>query len=169
MKISIIGPTLSGKSVLGTALGAKYMLPVVDAGQIVRLTADPKELGTLQKGQLSDRHEWIMDTIDRAIDQNKDGMVLIGYPRTKDQMDRIRGKGFKVVAMMGDHTTLSQRGRSRGRDDDGAIETKEKYFYELLLQIFKDVDMFASTSMTTEQIIAKTEPWHVGELGYKAH
>ena len=55
MNICIVGPSRSGKSALAHYLAIQSHMPVVDTGQVVRLTATKEDQVRLQAGGLSVR------------------------------------------------------------------------------------------------------------------
>ena len=157
MNICIIGPSKSGKTTLAYDL-AHCMGPgatVVDVGQIVRITADEKDQQIINAGQLSSRGDkgtnWVDEIVDKAVANQKDGLIIVGYPRTIDQYVHIEGKGFIIVCHMASYATIASR-TVRKRPDDKYNEVKLNWFYGSLSYIGKKVDLWTSTEMSYIQI-----------------
>jgi len=145
MNICLIGPSRSGKSLLATNLASRLKMPIIDTGQIIRLTADPEDQARLAAGGLSQRGgkgtTWANELVDRALADEEH--IIVGYPRSIDQFNHIKGRAL-IACLMVDIETMANR-PTGGRPDNvdkNVLMAKHVLFFDFLRQIWKEINIF---------------------------
>ena len=132
MKLIMIGPTNAGKGTQAAEIAARYDVPAISTGAMLRQAVDEgSELGQrvesiLKSGRLVDD-----ETMARLVaarlqrDDTADGFLLDGYPRTLGQAETLREilderdeELDAVVLLNVPDGELIKRGLTRGREDD---------------------------------------------------
>jgi len=148
MRILILGPQGSGKGTQAKRIAARYGVPHVATGDILRsAVADGSELGKrvapiLESGDLVP-DDLMVDLIRERIAEER-GFVLDGFPRTVPQAEALDamldeiGKPVDAVLLLqvSDDVALERligRGRAEGRADDApdAIRNRLRLYHGL--------------------------------------
>jgi len=153
------GPAGSGKSLQGQILAARQGWQWLSSGQILRESNDEELHKIMQTGKLVSNEkmeEVIGDALNKADD--KDKLILDGFPRQIDQAKWMIGNGFingdstdAIVIVEVPESELVKRFAGRGRADDTpeSIEQRLKIYNEESSRIF---DYLASQNVKTIRI-----------------
>lgn len=122
LKIVLIGPPGSGKSLQATSISKKYNLVHISTGKLLReIAGEESSLGhelrkRLQEGDL------IPDQLVNTVLQKRlpsDGYVLDGYPRRVSQADFLKGVDMVMYLDVSDEIIRERiMKRGEGREDD---------------------------------------------------
>lgn len=140
MRLILIGPTNAGKGTQAAEISARYGVPAISTGAMLRQAVEEgSELGQrvesiLKAGQLVDD-----ETMARLVaarlerDDTRDGFLLDGYPRTLGQAETLgeileeRGEVLNAAILLSvPDDELIQRGLARGRVDDSEEVLRER-------------------------------------------
>ena len=135
--IILVGKSNSGKSVLGKAVAEKLGIRYISSGDIARGMNDIQN--SLNSGELAPedrmRHEILHKIMSCDI-----SYILDGFPRFYDQYEwlnqTIAHDMIYVYVDVPDEDIIS-RAMQRGRDDDGSIGKKIKFFKEYMVYVLK--------------------------------
>ncbi|MDO5662009.1 MAG: adenylate kinase [Brachybacterium sp.] len=138
-RMLIVGPPGAGKGTQAARLAQTLGIPAISTGDIFRANvAEETELGVLAKSYM-DAGEYVPDEVtndmvkDRlAQDDARDGFLLDGYPRTREQVKALDailktdGKSLEaVVQLVVDVDEVVQRLVRRGTDEGRSDDTEE--------------------------------------------
>lgn len=132
MRLILIGPTNAGKGTQASEVSARYGIPAISTGAMLRQAVEEgSELGQrveaiLKSGRLVDD-----ETMARLVaarlerEDTADGFLLDGYPRTHGQAETLReilderNEDLDAVVLLTvPDDALIERGLARGRVDD---------------------------------------------------
>jgi len=107
MRLIIFGPQASGKGTQAEKITEHYGIPHISTGDIFRENIrNGTELGKLAK-EILDRGELVPDEITNKIieerllrDDCKDGFILDGYPRNRNQAEFLDSLPYKIEAVI---------------------------------------------------------------------
>lgn len=117
MKILFIGPQGSGKSTQGKLLAQFLGLQYISTGDIFReMTGEIKQI--LDQGKLVDDQTTSKIVEERLKEENINGFVLDGYPRTLDQIKLFDPAFDKVIYLDLSDGEATKRLLIRKRNDD---------------------------------------------------
>jgi len=144
--IIFFGPAGSGKSLQGQILAARQGWQWLSSGQILRESNDEELHKIIQTGNLVP-NEKMEQIIGEALDQiqDKDRLILDGFPRQIDQAKWMIEKGYikgntkdTIVIVEVPEEALVARFAGRGRADDTpeSIEKRLKIYNEQSSSIF---------------------------------
>lgn len=133
MRVVMLGPPASGKGTQARKLAARYGVPHLSTGALLRAEVEAgSPIGraveaTLSRGELVD-DDTVIALLARHVGDASNGWVLDGFPRTVSQaraLDAaVEGTLSAVVALEVSEQDLVRRVRGRarreGRDDDSA-------------------------------------------------
>jgi adenylate kinase len=175
--VVIFGTIGSGKSVQGQLLAARNGWRWLSAGQLLRDANDPKITKVQHGGTLVDDNivnRVLKNALTKA-EKEVPGVILDGYPRTKDQTDWLITEGFVPdLAILLDvpHREIKKRLRIRGRGDDiseEALENRFQVFENGISDIrktlraegvhFVEVDGDASVGTVHDRVMNKIEKY----------
>lgn len=123
MKILLIGPQGSGKSTQASLLSQALGLPKITIGDILRQiagqqTSEAKRIREiLAAGQLVD-DQTVAELVRNRINQEKNGFIIDGYPRTIEQANIFDPDFDKVIYLNVPREQVVERLIQRGRVDD---------------------------------------------------
>jgi adenylate kinase len=155
--IVLFGPPGAGKGTQAEVLKEKYQLIHLSTGDMFRYhMKNDTELGKLaktytEKGHLvpdSVTNEMLKDEVNLQLENNPNGFLFDGYPRTKDQAqvltDFMTEKKTEIAAMValevGDEILVGRlldRGKSSGRADDA----NEEVIRERIAEYYRKTDV----------------------------
>lgn len=148
--IILIGQSNSGKSAIGKEVAKKLGIRYISSGDIARSMSDIQD--TLNSGGMAPEsmmRKAVFDTI-----TSKSGSyILDGFPRFTSQYEwllhtlnwwyncRTSVITHKLIFVYVDVSKrdILSRAKLRGRDDDGSIKRKMKYFEENTLPMFRNI------------------------------
>ncbi|HUC96464.1 MAG TPA: nucleoside monophosphate kinase [Candidatus Saccharimonadales bacterium] len=157
--IIFFGPAGSGKSLQGQILAARQGWLWLSSGQMLRDSKDTELHKIMQTGKLVST-EKIEEIIGDALEkiEDKDKLILDGFPRKLDQAEWMVEKGLihgnskdLIVIVDVSEDVLVERFLGRGRDDDmpASVERRLRIYNEESPRIF---DYFANQNIKTIRI-----------------
>ena len=155
--IVLFGPPGAGKGTQADVLKEKYQLIHLSTGDMFRYNMkNNTELGKLaktytEKGHLvpdSVTNEMLKDEVNRQLEQNPNGFIFDGYPRTKDQAEVLTQflseKGTEIaarVALEVDDEILVERLLERGESSGRADDANEGVIRERIAEYYRKTDI----------------------------
>lgn len=155
--IVLFGPPGAGKGTQADVLKEKYQLIHLSTGDMFRYNMkNNTELGKLaktytEKGHLvpdSVTNEMLKDEVNRQLEQNPNGFIFDGYPRTKDQAEVLTQflseKGTEIAAMVAlevDDEILVERLLERGESSGRADDANEGVIRERIAEYYRKTDI----------------------------
>lgn len=140
MRLLLIGSQGAGKSTQANLLSEHLGIPFISTGDIFReISKEDSEQGnkirkTLSEGKLVD-DKTVSKIVEETLKKEEfsKGLIIDGYPRTKDQINYFDPRFNKVLYLKLTDEQALKRLLARGRDDDTEelIAKRLKLYHEL--------------------------------------
>lgn len=146
MKLTILGPQGSGKTVHAKLLSQKLNLPVIDVGQLIRNYCTTPEAKNREACKAMEQGELVPNDLAGNLLKNliqnnayENGFILDGYPRLLSQLEVFDPNVDKVIFIDVSEKTSYDRLKARGRVDDTpeGIKRRLAWYHEKTTKVLE--------------------------------